>query len=105
MRFLLPFISNVILIISIIHLEVHHIYEKCGSYDQNFGINGESIIEVNNEVVSISQSFSEAAHPLLGNPPHLAPLHVQHSELHVTTEVHMAGGTTDLQQLETKRQS
>ena len=89
--------------ISVIHLKVHHIYKKRGSHDQNFGIHRESIIEVNNEVIRVSKSFSEAAHPLLGNPAHLPSLHVQDLELHVTTEVYMTGGASDLQQLETMK--
>ena len=92
-----------ITIISIIHLKVHHIYEKRSGHDQNFGINGESIIEVNNEVIRVGESFSEAAHPLLSNPAHLPSLHVQDLELHVTTEVYMTGGASDLQQLETMK--
>ena len=87
--------------ISIVHLKVHHIDQERGSHDQDFGINGESVIEVNNEVVSVGESFSEAAHPLLGDPPHLAVLRVQHSELHVTTEVDVTGRASDLQQLQT----
>ena len=89
-------LSIIITMISIIHLKVHHIYKKRSSHDQYFGICGESIVEVNNEVVSVSQSFSEAAHPLLSNPAPLASLHVQHSELHVTTEVYVTRGATDL---------
>ena len=86
-----------ITIISIIHLKVHHIYEKRSGHDKNFGINGESIIEVNNEVVGVGESFSKAAHPLLSNVPHLPALQVQNSELHVPTEVDVTGGTSDLQ--------
>ena len=89
--------------ISVIHLEVHHIYKKRGGHDKYFGIHRESIIEVNNEVIRVGESFSEAAHPLLGNPAHLPSLCVQDLELHVTTEVYMTGGATDLEQLETKK--
>ena len=84
-------------------LEVHHVYEKCCCHYQNFSINEKSFIEVNDEIVEVSEGFFKAAHPLLGDPADLLPLHVLHLELHVPTETEMTDGTSDFVHLKKRK--
>ena len=79
----------------IVHLEVHHVYQERGPEYQHFGVHRKPLVVSNLKVVSVSESFSEATHPLLGYPADLSILPVQHPELHVPAEVDVKGRTAD----------
>ena len=83
------------LTLSVVHLEVHHVYQEGGGHDQNFGIDRKSVIEINHKVIRVSESLPAETHPLLGDPPQLPVLGVHHLELHVPAEVDMTGRAAD----------
>lgn len=85
--------------ISVVHFKVHHIDEESGSENEDFVVDTDPLVVVDDEVVCVCERLLEAPHPLLGDGGHLGAVSVHGSERHIITAGEVATRTTDFQNL------